>query len=328
MKPYLLRKLWNARVNRSEFRRVQPVLRSLPPVVYVEPTNLCTLRCALCPSGQRQIKPVGKMTMETFRRVLDVLGPTAREIHLYNWGEPFLHADMPDMIAYAKKFGPETVVSTNLNNLDEATAKAIIEAGLDRVNASIDGVSQEAYEAYRVGGDLALVMENLRMLCRLKQEAKSRLPLVEWQFLVSKQNEAEMPQAREMAAELGVKFHAKKIRVGLSEFDSKASGDVAQDGEWVSDDERYNRYAKKRKRVACKSLWDRTIILWNGAISPCCQVFKAKHNFVQEFPEDFMAFWNGPEYVAARKIFTDEGNADARKLKLVCVGCAAAGNIL
>ena len=329
MRPFFVRKLWNAKVNRFEFRRVRTVLRSLPPVVYVEPTNLCNLRCALCPSGQRQIKPVGKMDMDTFRRALDVLGPTARQVHLYNWGEPFLHEQLPDMIAYAKQFGPEVTVSTNLNRLDEATAKAIIEARLDRVNASIDGVSQQAYESYRVAGDVAKVMDNLRMLCRLKQEAGSRLPRIEWQFLVTKQNESELEQARQMAEELHVKFHPKKLRVGLTEFDTESSAQVAaKQTEWMPEDLRYNRYAKKRKKLACKSLWDRTIVTWQGAVAPCCQVFEPSHSFAATFPDDFRAFWNGPEYVAARKLFTQEGSAEAEELNLVCVRCAAAGNIL
>jgi len=191
----IVRKTWNHRLNRLEWKLARPVLRTLPPVVYVEPTNLCQLRCALCPSGLRQIKPVGRMSMDTFRKALNALGPTARELHLYNWGEPFLHPNLPEMITYAKRFGPKVVVSTNLNKLTADTAQAVIDARLDSLTASIDGVSQQAYESYRAGGDVAQVIENLRMLCRLKQEAKSDLPQIEWQFLVTAQNEAELPEA-------------------------------------------------------------------------------------------------------------------------------------
>lgn len=329
MRPYLLRKTWNRRLNKLEYQLGRTVLRSMPPVVHIEPTNVCTLRCALCPSGQRQVKPVGKMDMDTFRRAADVLAPTAREVHLYNWGEPFLHEGLADMIAYAKQFGTKVTVSTNLNNLDENTAKAIIEARLDRVNASIDGVSQGAYESYRVGGDVTRVVDNLRMLCRLRREAGSRVPHIEWQFLVTKQNESELGEAERMARELGVRFHPKKLRVGLTDFDKRSSAKVASEQpEWIPDDERYRRYSKKSKRTRCRSLWTRAVVTWQGAIAPCCQVFESSHNFAAALPEDFRAFWNGPEFVAARKIFSDEGNADALALKLICVRCAAAGNIL
>ncbi len=330
MRPYLLKKLINRRINRYEYKRARPVLRSLPPEIYVEPTNLCQLRCALCPSGRREIQPVGRMDMDTFRRVLDALGPTARRVHLYNWGEPFLHDDLPEMIRYAKRFGAETVVSTNLNRLGRETAEAIVDAGLDFLNASIDGVSQEVYESYRIAGDVSKALENLRVLCRVKEEKASRFPRVDWQFLVTAQNESEMPEAERMARELGVRFHPKRMRVGLSEFDTTPGAEAAKaDDRWIPKNEAFNRYKpRKRRREICKSLWDRVVISWRGWVAPCCQVFKSEHHFAQGFPDDFWSVWNGPEYVAARKLFGPDGGAEAEKLNLVCVPCKAAGNII
>ncbi len=330
MRPHFLKKLINRRINRIEYKLARPALRSLPCTVYVEPTNLCQLKCALCPSGKREIEPVGRMAMGTFRKALDALGPTAREVHLYNWGEPFLHDGLPEMVRYAKRFGAQVVVSTNLNKLGEHTAREIIDARLDFVNASIDGVSQEVYETYRVGGDVARAIENLRMLCKLKEEAKSALPRIDWQFLVTGQNEHELPQAEAMANKLGVRFHAKRMRVGLSEFDKKSSAAIAEkDAQWIPKDESYNRYRpKKRRRKVCKSLWDRVIVSWQGWIAPCCQVYKSEHHFAQGFPDDFKAVWNGPEYVAARQLFGPDGSPEAQEMRLVCVRCQAAGNII
>jgi len=329
MRPFFLRKIWNARLNRAEFKKVRTGLRSLPSIVYIDPTNLCNLRCALCPSGQRQIKPVGRMEMDTFRYIIDALGPTAMQLHLYNWGEPFLHPQIPEMITHAKLFGPEVIISTNLNKLEETTARSIIDAKLDRLNVSIDGVSQEIYEQYRVGGDIKQVLDNMRMLCQFKKEAKSRLPIIDWQFMVTRQNETELAMARNMAAELGVMFHTKKIRVGLAEFDTCPSDQMSDEkNTWLPKDSRYNRYSKNRNKIACKALWRHVAISWQGAVAPCCSVFKSSQNFADTFPNDFRSFWNGSEYSSARKIFTGEGDYEAKKLDLVCVNCAAAGNIL
>ena len=329
MRPFLFRKLRNGARNRREMKRREPVLRSLPTRVYVEPTNLCQLKCALCPSGLRQVKPVGKMDMEVYRRVLEALGPTAQELHLYNWGEPFLHDGLPEMIEIGKSYGAEVIVSTNLNRLDEATARAIIAARLDRVNASIDGVTQAAYEHYRVGGDLRVVMDNLRMLCRLKAEAKSRRPRIEWQFLVTKRNESEIDDARRIAHELGVRFHTKRLRVETFDFGRRSGASMAQEAaDWLPQDKSYNRYASKKAHPVCKSLWCRTVVNWSGAVSPCCQIFECEDHFALEWPDDFWALWNGPDYVAARRIFGPEGNHEARARKLICVPCAAAGNVV
>jgi len=329
MRPYLLRKLWNAYINKKELKHNRIVLRSLPPIVFVEPTNICNLRCVFCPSGQRQIKPTGKMEMGIFKQVIDALGPTALQLHLYNWGESFLHSQLPEMVDYAKRYGPKVIFSTNFTKLDKSTAKAIIDAKLDRVSASIDGVSQKIYEKYRVGGNVELAMDNMKMLCSIKRESNSRLPIIDWQFLVSKHNEAELPKARQIAKEIGVRFRAKKLRVGLDEFDKRSGAKVASEQQgWLPEDSRYNFYSKKRKKMVCEALWFHTVITWQGAVAPCCAVFKPSHNFANTFPDNFRSVWNGNNFVAARTIFAQNNSSEAKQLKLVCVGCSEAGNII
>jgi len=329
MRPYLLRKLWNAYINKKELKHNRIVLRSLPPIVFVEPTNICNLRCVFCPSGQRQIKPTGKMNIDLFKQVIDELGPTALQLHLYNWGESFLHSQLPEMIKYAKRYGPKIIVSTNFTKLDKPTAKAIINAKLDRVSASIDGVSQKTYEKYRAGGNVELALSNMKMLCSLKQKANSRLPNIDWQFLVSKHNEAELPKAKQIAKEIGVRFRAKRLRVGLDEFDKRPGSKVASEHQgWLPESSQYNFYSKKRKKMVCEALWVHAVISWQGAVAPCCQVFKPSHSFANTFPDNFRSVWNGHNFLAARKLFAQNSSSEAKRLKLVCVGCSEAGNII
>ena len=48
------------------------------------------------------------------------------------------------------------------------------------------------------------VLDNIRLIAETKARMGSKSPHIEWQFIVMKQNEHQIPEARQMAAELGV----------------------------------------------------------------------------------------------------------------------------
>ena len=52
------------------------------------------------------------------------------------------------------------------------------------------------YEKYRIGGDIARVLENLKALVAAKRRLKSRLPYIEWQCLVTRHNEGQLEEIK------------------------------------------------------------------------------------------------------------------------------------
>lgn len=170
----------------------------------IDPTNFCQLQCPFCPTGAgRGVRTKASMSLDHFRRFLGLAGPCAIHMDLMNWGEPLLNKDVPEMIACAKSHGIEVKLDCNLNDVTEDVARRLIASGLDILSVSIDGASQETYEQYRIGGKLEKVLENLRLLVRLRKERGSGPKLI-WQFLVFKHNEHEVERARELAREIGV----------------------------------------------------------------------------------------------------------------------------
>ena len=68
----------------------------------IEPTNECNLRCPLCPTGAGKLKRAkGQMSFELYRRILAELDGSLERLMLYNYGEPFLHPRILDMMAEA-----------------------------------------------------------------------------------------------------------------------------------------------------------------------------------------------------------------------------------
>lgn len=132
----------------------------------------------------------------------------------YFQGEPYLHPQFLELVQYAASKKIYTATSTNAHYLSEEMARCMIESGLDRIIISIDGTSQETYEAYRVGGKLDKVIEGARNIVRLKKELKSITPFVVFQFLVVKPNEHQIEDVYKLAKEIGVD-HVAENRADL-----------------------------------------------------------------------------------------------------------------
>ena len=146
----------------------------MPLFVSVEPASVCQLHCPECPVGQHNLptphSPLSSpfMSREVWERTLSEVAPTACVIQFYFQGEPLLHKDLPTMIAEAHAKGLYTIVSTNAQALTPILAEALIGAGLNRIIVSMDGLTEETYNAYRVGGSLEQCKAALRYLRNAK----------------------------------------------------------------------------------------------------------------------------------------------------------------
>ena len=145
------------------------------------------------------------MHFETFTKVIDEVKDYCIWLTLYSWGEPFLNKQIDRFVAYADSANIATIISSNLNKpLTPKMVESLIRSGLDTLIVSIDGTTQDVYEAYRVGGRLDRVFENIGRIVEKKKELGFKTPFIEWQFIVVRQNEHQIADARNLAREIGV----------------------------------------------------------------------------------------------------------------------------
>jgi MoaA/NifB/PqqE/SkfB family radical SAM enzyme len=154
-------KIWNS--YQKARRTGIPEVKGMPLGISIEPTTSCNLRCPECPSGLRSFtRPTGMLQERVFETVLDQLAPSLMNLTFYFQGEPYLNTKFLDMVKYASTRKVFTSTSTNAHYLNDELAKRTVESGLDRLIISIDGVSQDTYEQYRVGGQLSKVIEGTK----------------------------------------------------------------------------------------------------------------------------------------------------------------------
>lgn len=112
--------------------------------VYVEITNQCNRNCSFCPGTSRQ---PGMMTRDAFGQVLQKLQGITQMLYFHLMGEPLTHPDLPEMIRAAKAEGFCSGITTN-GTLLARRGKAMVEAGVYKVNISIHSFEQGAVEEY------------------------------------------------------------------------------------------------------------------------------------------------------------------------------------
>ena len=239
-----------------------------PPVVMIEPTNICNLKCPLCPSGNDTLKrSKGYMNILTFEKIIDEIKDRSFMVVLWNQGESFLNKDFLKMIKYASERGLFTLVSTNANI--ELNAEEIIHSGLDSIIVSLDGATQEIYNKYRINGDLSKVIKNVDNLVEAKKKLKSSKPIIRWQFLVMKHNEHEIDDIKKLADKHGVNnLELKTVQIYSKE-------DVYN---FLPINPRYRRYKiqgddfelKFGIKNRCRRIWTNAVVNWDGEVAICC----------------------------------------------------------
>ena len=295
----------------------KPAISGLPISISIEPTTSCNLRCPECPSGLRSfMRPTGMLQQTLFRNVIDQLASKLSYLIFYFQGEPYLNPGFLDMVQYASERGIYTATSTNAHYLTYENAKRTLASGLDRLIISIDGTTQDTYEAYRVGGSLEKVIEGTRQIVSLKKELKLKTPHIVFQFLVVKPNEHQVAEVHKLAKQLGVDEVVLKT---AQIYDYENGSDL------IPDQDKYSRYRKAATGKFeiknsldnhCWKMWHSCVITWDGKVVPCC-FDKDAHFVLGDLNKNsFEEIWFGEQYIQFRSSLLK-----SRKEIEICKNC-------
>lgn len=327
----LRRKLFNYLLAETEMKLRRARLWASPYWLVIDPMCGCDLQCPFCPTGKEKGTRTRKaLGFEEFRRIIDPLGPSLLQVEFCNWGEPLLNPRIYDMIGYAKKFGLETHLSTNLNRFSKEDAEKLVDSGLDFLVLSIDGASPETYSRYRVGGDFNRVIENVRLLVEARARRGLKRPYINWQFLVFRHNEHEIEKAKAMGKELGVDVVAASPaaipwpdwvpeKEGAFLYPERKEPGVETQTLLNRDD-----YLKLRSASSplCVWPWIAAVVNANGSVSPCCGTEDEKDDYGNALETPPRQLFNNKDFRTARA-FLASGRASG--VENACARCACVG---
>lgn len=294
-----------------------------PFALSIEPTTACNLGCPACPSGLKAFsRPTGKINLYQHQNWLAQVSNSVFYINYYFQGEPFLHPQFLELIKEAKRKKIYTATSTNAHFIDEKKAQEIVASGLDRLIISIDGLTQETYESYRVHGKLDKVITGSKALVQAKKEAQSATPHLIFQFLVVKANEHQITEVQELATEIGI----DEVR-----FKTAQVYDYEHGNELIPENEAYSRYVKQKDGTyrfkykggnSCWRMWSSSVLTWDGQVVPCCFDKDAHHTLGSLQEQSFETIWKSPAYRSFRNAVLQDRNSIE-----ICTNCSEGAKV-
>ena len=226
------------------------IVAAFPTHLEVEASSACQMRCPMCKTTQMVDEGVdflGSMDFDLYKKIIDeCAGEGLYSIKLSWRGEPLLNPKIVEMVAYAKEKGIKDVAFlSNGERLTKEMVEALVDAGLDWISISFDGMS-ETYNRIRKPAIFEETVEKIKYLREYREKRGGHKPLIRVQSVHSaiRGIEGEFLQLWEGIADK-VNFIADQKR----SLDQK---DYRHDHTYI-----------------CPSPWQRLCIGWDGKVSQC-----------------------------------------------------------
>jgi len=287
------------------------------PISYsIEPTNHCNLQCPECPSGLGTLtRPLGLLKTDDFKKLIDEISDTGFYIQLFFQGEPYINKNLPEMIRYAQLKKVYVSISTNGHFVNEKNVDLVLDNAPDKLIFSVDGLDEQSYQKYRVGGTFEQADKGLRSLITRKNKLGLKRPFVEFQFIVMKQNEHQMDDVKKYCNDVGVdKLVFKTVQISSYENAVK----------FLPTNKKYRRYIlqnnsfkiKNEIKNHCFALWRTSVVTWDGRVVPCCFDKDASNEIGIINGKAFRDVWKSEKYFNFRQEVLS-----SRKSVSMCTNC-------
>ena len=186
MKAKVVARVFNS--EKTELENVVPL--DTPYSVHIDICSICNFKCNFCFQSDPEAMSkkgykYGSMSFDLFKKITDDLkefNHKIRKVKIGLHGEPTLHTELPKMISYMKSQNVTEITElfTNASRLNPKLNRELIDAGLDRVNMSIEGLSSEKYkEVTGVAVDMEKFVENIRNLYEIRKDCKIYIKIVD-----------------------------------------------------------------------------------------------------------------------------------------------------
>ncbi len=179
--------------------------------LYIEPSTLCNLDCTMCMRRIWKNEPMGHMDMALYRKLIDEVNDI-KSIHTIFFGgvgEPMFHPEFLEMVRLAKSTGKRVECVTNGSMMTPDRAQKIIEAGLDMVWFSLDGLDEKTYEGIREQGSFQDVKNNIMHIAHLRTQPNYARFKIGLTFVLMKDNVAQLGDLMAFANRCA----AKEVRI-------------------------------------------------------------------------------------------------------------------
>jgi len=245
---------------------------STPYSVLIFPTTFCNFKCVYCAHslGLEEMRKrydfvKENMEMGTYQKIIDQLKEFPEKIKMLSLtgqGEPLINKNIAKMIKIAKdsNVAERVEIISNASLLTKELADEIIDAGLDTLRISLQGLSANKYkEICGTDIDFNEFMENIRYFYKNKKHTNLYVKIIDVAL-----NEGEEEEFYKLFSDCSDRMYIEKML-------------PVYDGVNITDklDVKYDRYGRTiEKRKVCPLPFFMLGIFPNGDIEPCDGIYK------------------------------------------------------
>jgi MoaA/NifB/PqqE/SkfB family radical SAM enzyme len=265
---------------RKEFERLKATtpldVPKFPISLEIESSYFCNLRCPYCARATENNPRKSKhMPPELWELILaEIKENGLPSILMDHEGEALMNPRLEEMVGQARDAGVIDIwLHTNGILLTRERSAALIEAGLTKLNVSIDAAAEETYNKLRLGGSFEKVCKNIHDFILEKKKRNADYLRVRVSFCFQEDNAGEYHKFIEQWQD-DVNMITFQDTIDMSAFEKP---DVDYD---VSQEELEKKYSCGEK-YTCDLPWLVPIIDVEGNVLPCGNPIR-RHN------EDFI----------------------------------------
>ncbi len=274
-----------------------------PWAMYLELTNRCNFKCRFCPESipdyVEKVGGISYLDMDQFKKICHdtvELGKL-KVLRFYMLGEPFLHKELPEMVAYAKKIdmADRIEVTSNASAINQKNAERILESGLDYLRISIYGMTPERHkEITQTNVSPELIRSNIANLWEMKQKTGAKSPFV-YIKMINPFDQEEEKRFFETYSNI-----CDEIRL-----ERPMNWDNPNEADFID-----NVYGEKIEKAAlfrfpkqvCAFPFYTTVVHSSGDVSVCGVDWEKKTVVGNIFKQSLRDIWNGPELRAFQRM--------------------------
>lgn len=173
------------RNNWTKFPKEQ-IVNEYPLLVDIELASVCNLKCPMCYTITDEFKEkvnAKLIDFELFKKIIDEIAGKVPSLRLSLRGESTLHPKFIECIKYAKDKGIKEISTlTNGSKLELEYFKKIVDAGIDWITISVDGMADE-YEKIRKPLKFNETLQKIKDMHQYKLDSGLHKPVIKIQSL-------------------------------------------------------------------------------------------------------------------------------------------------
>jgi radical SAM protein with 4Fe4S-binding SPASM domain len=302
---------------------------STPLSAHIDVCSLCNFKCSFCFQADNQAMKEanlqrGFMPVDLFKKIVDDLAEfdeKLKKIKIGNHGEPTMHPDLPEMVAYARQKDVAEVIElfTNASKLNPQLNQAIINAGMQRINISLEGLTSERYmQVAGVRQDMQQLIDAIAHLHSISKDCQIYVKIADQTSSLDKtdhtihvMNDEERQYFLDTFGNICDEIYIEKIVPQWAETQAEKQNDVNETG-------MYHQKIKKYKEV-CPFTFMYLHFNCDGTTSPCTLDWPRKVVIGNVKEQSAKEIWEGESLHNLRVAML----RDARNRINFCKNCSA-----